>query len=77
MATGKQHKSNTKCGGRTKSGRVCRNSADDSGYCAMHRLPPGKPADFSRLGFKELLAACPLDGIELVRASDEPRTAEF
>ncbi|MXZ29827.1 MAG: hypothetical protein F4Z22_03110 [Acidimicrobiia bacterium] len=33
--------------------------------------------DYGTLDFKELLAACPLDGIELTRASELPRAADF
>ena len=33
--------------------------------------------DYNTLDFKELLAACPLDGIELTRASELPRAADL
>lgn len=33
--------------------------------------------DYDALDFKELLAACPLDGIELTRATELPRAADL
>ncbi len=39
--------------------------------------PETLPKDYDALDFKELLAACPLDGIELTRASELPRAADL
>ncbi len=35
------------------------------------------PLDYDTLNFKEMLAACPLDEIELTRVPEFPRDTEF
>lgn len=61
--TGKQ----VYCAVTTKSGQNCRNAADKSGYCGKHRPEKASEIDFYALNFKELLAACPLEGVEVSR----------
>ena len=39
----------------------------------LGRQSPGMAKDYAALSFKELLAACPLEGIELTRERDLPR----
>lgn len=52
------------------AGQDCRQSAGPGGYC-----PEGQPAaaDYAGLDFKEMLAACPLEGIDLARERELPR----
>ena len=41
------------------------------------RQSAGTAKDYAALSFKELLAACPLEGIELTRERDLPRDMEL
>ena len=41
------------------------------------RQSPGMAKDYADLNFKELLAACPLENIELARERDLPRDVDF
>ena len=50
--------------GAVALGRDCRQSA-------------GPVRDYAALNFKELLSACPLEGIELARERDLPRDVDF
>ena len=43
----------------------------------LGRQSPGTAKDYADLNFKELLAACPLEGIELDRERDLPRDGEL
>ena len=79
MALNRDAEHRAYCAGATASGRNCRKVADKSGYCERHRPAGTKEAkiDYSRLTFKELLAACPLENIDLERTSDIPKTTDF
>ena len=65
MALDKKPGQKAYCAGMTAAG------SED--YCPQHQpqMPPA--ADYAGLDFKELLAACPLEGIDLAR----PRDASF
>lgn len=54
----------------TAAGQDCRQSTGPGGYC-----PECQPtaANYAGLDFKEMLAACPLEGIDLVRERELPR----
>lgn len=43
----------------------------------LGRQSAGTAKDYATLSFKELLAACPLEGIELTRERDLPRDGEL
>ena len=40
-------------------------------------LPAAPLPDYENFDFKQMLAACPLDGVELTRVPEFPRDTEF
>lgn len=74
MATSKTKRRKSPRAGATAAGPDCRQSAGPDGY---DQLPATAARDYAALSFKELLAACPLEGIELTREWDLPRDVEL
>ena len=75
MASSKTQRLKSPGAGATAAGNLGRQSAGPDGY-----RPEGQPPaarDYAALSFKELLAACPLEGIELTRERDLPRDGEL
>ena len=60
--------------GATAAGPDCRQSAGPDGY---GQLTAAAARDYAALSFKELLAACPLEGIELTRERELPRDVDL
>ena len=63
--------------GMTAAGPDCQRSVGPEDYCPQHQLQIPAAADYAGLDFKELLAACPLEGIDLARPRELPRDASF
>ena len=59
---------------RRQSPRAGATAAGPEGY---GQLPAAAARDYAALSFKELLAACPLEGIELTRERDLPRDVDL
>ena len=74
MASSKTQRLKSPSVGATAAGQDCRQSGPDS--CRPKRQFPAAK-DYAALSFKELLAACPLEGIELTRERDLPRYGEI
>ena len=70
MASSKTQRLKSPGAGATVAGNLDRQSGPDS-CCPERQFPAVK--DYAALNFKELLAACPLEGIDLTRERDLPR----
>lgn len=77
MASDKKRRQKAYRAGMTAAGPDCRRSVGPEDYCRQHqpKMPPA--ADYAGLDFKELLAACPLEGIDLARPREFSRDASF
>ncbi len=76
MASDKKQGQKAYCAGMTAAGQDCRRSVGPKYYCHQHQsqMPA---ADYAGLDFKELLAACPLEGIDLARPREFSRDGFF
>ena len=72
MASSKTQRLKSPSVGATEAGNLGRQSAGTDGYRPEDQ-PPAAARDYAALSFKELLAACPLEGIELTRERGLPR----
>ena len=61
--------------GAMAAGDLGRQSVEPDGCRPERQFPAAR--DYAALSFKELLAACPLEGIELTRERDLPRDMEL
>ena len=76
MASSKTQRLKSPGANATAAGNFGRQSAGPDG-CRPEEQPPAAARDYAALSFKELLAACPLEGIELTRERDLPRDGEL
>lgn len=76
MASSKTQRLKSPSAGATAAGNLGRQSAGPDGY-RLEGQSPAAARDYAALSFKELLAACPLEGIELTRERDLPRDGEL
>ena len=77
MASNRQTRARVHSIGTTATEEKCSNVANESGYGKSDEAASERQIDFSKLTFKELLAACPIEGIELTRADDLPRATNI
>ena len=75
MASSKTQRLKSPVANATAAGNLGRQSAGPDG-CRPERQSPDA-RDYAALSFKELLAACPLEGIELTRERELPRDMEL
>ena len=61
----------------TAAGPDCRQSAGPDSCRPERQSPAAAARDYAALSFKELLAACPLEGIELTRERELPRDVDL
>ena len=76
MASSKTQRLKSPGTGATAAGNLGRQSAGPDG-CRPEGQSAGPAKDYAALSFKELLAACPLEGIELTRERELPRDGEL
>ena len=76
MASSKTQRLKSPVANATAAGNLGRQSAEPDG-CHPECQSAGPARDYAALSFKELLAACPLEGIELTRERDLPRDGEL
>ena len=77
MASDKKQGQKAYCAGITAAGQDCRRIVGQEDYCHQHQPKVQMAADYAGLDFKELLAAGPLEGIDLARERELPRDLSF
>ena len=75
MASSKTKRLKSPVANATAAGNLGRQSAGPDGYRPECQSPAAR--DYAAFSFKELLAACPLEGIELTRERELPRDGEL
>lgn len=77
VASDKKRGQKAYCAGITAAGQDCRRIVGQEDYCRQHQPKMLMAADYAGLDFKEMLAACPLENIELTREWELPRDLSF
>ena len=79
MASTKGSEQKAHCAGVTAAGQDCRRLVGPEERCHQHQHQLRTPAsaDYVGLDFKEMLAACPVEGVDLSRSRELARDEVF
>ena len=73
MVSGKEQGQKSHCAGVTAAGQDCRRLVGPEECCHQHQRKTPAAGEYAGLDFKEMLAACPLEGVDLSRSRELAR----